>query len=284
MKACHAVSIAVVAIAPTFASAVQARQSGLPGKPTQLIVVTTPSWDSVVGRLRRYERESTSGSWAPVGDAVTVDVGRNGMAWGRGLIPSEDMRDSRDPVKVEGDGRSPAGVFRLGPAFGYAAQATADWKMHYVPITDSVECVDDSASKFYNQIVDRSRVPADWNSSEKMAQAGEAYRWGVVIEQNMRPAVPRGGSCVFLHIWGGQGAGTAGCTAMPQEQLEPILAWLDPAKRPLLVEMPEAEYAKARREWGCRSRIGEGLKWSYRLIGIRLRLNSSRLAKRAVRS
>jgi L,D-peptidoglycan transpeptidase YkuD (ErfK/YbiS/YcfS/YnhG family) len=250
MRVCSAISIVVLAIALAFASSALARQGGLPAASTQLIVVTTPDWNSVVGRLQRYERDAPGGSWMPIGDAVTIDVGRNGMAWGRGLIATEAVRDSHDPVKVEGDGRSPAGVFRIGPTFGYAAHAPAEWKMPYVSITAGVECVDDSASKLYNQVLDRNSVQVDWKSSERMAQAGEAYRWGAVIDQNMNPAVPRGGSCVFLHIWGGQDVGTAGCTAMPQAQLEQILAWLDPKKEPLLAQMPEAEYAKVRSEWG----------------------------------
>jgi L,D-peptidoglycan transpeptidase YkuD (ErfK/YbiS/YcfS/YnhG family) len=245
------ISIASLAIVFVFASTAQASQAGLPDKSTQLIVVTTPDWNSVVGRLQRYERRAADENWTPVGEAVTVDVGRNGMAWGRGLISTDSVREPQDPVKVEGDGRSPAGVFRLGPTFGYAARAPADWKMPYVWIKSSVECVDDSESKFYNRVLDRNTTQTvDWKSSEKMAQAGEAYRWGAVIDQNMDPVVPRDGSCVFLHIWGGQGMGTAGCTAMPQGQLEPILAWLDPKKQPLLVEMPDAEYGKARKEWG----------------------------------
>jgi len=254
MKDLRAASIAALGAAMVFAAMAQSPQSGLPERSTQLIVVTTPDWNSVVGRLQRYERAAASAAWKPVGDPVTVDVGRNGMAWGRGLISTEGLHEPQDPVpdpvKVEGDGRSTAGVFRLGPAFGYAARRPADWKMPYVAITASVECVDDSASKYYNRVIDRNTVSPDWKSSEKMAQAGEAYRWGAVIEQNMHPAVPRGGSCVFLHVWGGQGVGTAGCTAMARGQLEPILAWLDPKKQPVIVEMPEAEYAKARVEWG----------------------------------
>jgi L,D-peptidoglycan transpeptidase YkuD (ErfK/YbiS/YcfS/YnhG family) len=243
--------ICLLTYAPAALILAQHRQQHPMKRSTQLVVVTTPDWNSVVGRLQRYERGAAAESWKPVGDAVTIDVGRNGMAWGRGLISTEGVREPQDPVKVEGDGRSPAGVFRIGPTFGYAAHAPAEWKMPYLSITAGVECVDDSASKFYNDVLDRSTTPAaDWQSSEKMALAGEAYRWGAVIDQNMDPVVPRGGSCVFLHIWGGQGVGTAGCTAMPQEQLEPILSWLDPKKYPLLVEMPEAEYAKVRRDWG----------------------------------
>jgi hypothetical protein len=36
---------------------------------------------------------------------------------------------------------------------------------------------------------------------------------------------------------------------MAQEQLEPILAWLDPAKSPLLVQLPAAQYKKLMKPW-----------------------------------
>jgi L,D-peptidoglycan transpeptidase YkuD (ErfK/YbiS/YcfS/YnhG family) len=215
----------------------------------QMIVVTTPDWSTVEGRLQRYERNAPGAEWERVGDAIGIVVGKKGMGWGAGLMSTDrpSLRSPQDPVKKEGDGKSPAGVFRIGTAFGYAAQKPADWKMPYVPLTPSVECVDDSTSHFYNQIVDRAAVTPDWHSSEHMSEAGVAYRWGAVIDHNVEPATPSAGSCVFMHIWGGSRVGTAGCTAMPQEQLEPILAWLDPAKSPILVQAPVAQYTKLRR-------------------------------------
>jgi D-alanyl-D-alanine dipeptidase len=90
-------------------------------------------------------------------------------------------------------------------------------------------------------------VKPDWNSAEHMRAVGEAYRWGVVVDQNPAPAKKNAGSCVFIHVWSGAGHGTAGCTAMPQAQIESILAWLNPAERPLLVQMPEQQYLLARR-------------------------------------
>jgi D-alanyl-D-alanine dipeptidase len=186
-----------------------------------------------------------------VGDPIAIVVGKKGMGWGAGLMPTDNpsLRSPEDPVKKEGDGKSPAGVFRIGTAFGYAAQKPADWKMAYVHLTPAVECVDDSASHFYNQIVDRSSVSPDWNSSEHMAEAGVAYRWGAVIDHNVNPAVPSAGSCVFMHIWAGPAIGTAGCTAMAQDQLEPILKWLDPANSPILVQLPLAQYQKLKKPW-----------------------------------
>lgn len=219
---------------------------------TQLIVVTTADWTAVPGRLKHYERATPRDAWRPVGEPIEIVVGKTGLAWGMGVLPVDQVRSASDPVKKEGDGKAPAGVFTLGEAFGFAQQPLPGSKMRYVSLTPSVECVDDVASKFYNRVTDRSAVAPDWNSSEHMRNV-DLYRWGIVVGHNggddSKPAVPGGGSCIFLHIWRGAGQGTVGCTAMPQPELESLLAWLDPARKPLLVQMPESVYARLAKEW-----------------------------------
>ena len=153
---------------------------------TQLIVVTTSNWDAVGGRLQRFERDSVHEPWRPSGEPIPIVVGKNGMGWGIGLVATDDpnVRLSSDPVKKEGDGKSPAGIFDLGTAFGYAAQPLPGLKLPYLTLTESIECVDDVGSKYYNRIVDRSTVAPDWNSSEHMRDTGESYRWGIVVDHN----------------------------------------------------------------------------------------------------
>jgi hypothetical protein len=222
-----------------------------------MVLVTTSDWNAVEGRLRRYERATDHEDWRPVGAPISIVVGRNGLAWGIGVVPTDDaqVRPASDPVKREGDGRAPAGVFALGTAFGYASEPLQGLKMPYLNLTLSIECVDDPGSKHYNRIVDRSVVAPDWNSSEHMRNAGESYRWGVVINHNgtvagdTNPPKPGGGSCVFLHIWYGHDQGTAGCTAMSQADLETLLTWLDPARKPLLVQLPESTYERLIDRW-----------------------------------
>jgi len=109
--------------------------------------------------------------------------------------------------------------------------------------------VDDTSSKYYNRLLDRSAVSPDWNSSEKMLRPDGLYRWGIFVAHNATPPQPGGGSCIFMHIWMGPDVGTSGCTAMAQPQLESVLAWLDPALNPLLVQLPAPEYKKLRRRW-----------------------------------
>lgn len=217
---------------------------------TELVVVTTSDWNSQQGTLRRYARSNSRARWKETGEPITVMVGKNGLAWGEGAIRVDaQVAQPADPVKKEGDGRAPAGVFYLSKVFGYSAQEQPGWKMPYVSLTSSVECVDDTNSKFYNQIVDRSTVAPDWNSSEHMLRSDGLYRWGILVEHNSSPAHAGAGSCIFMHIWRGPGQPTVGCTAMPQADLEALIRWLDPARTPLLVQLPEAEYQKLREGW-----------------------------------
>jgi D-alanyl-D-alanine dipeptidase len=170
------------------------------------------------------------------------------MAWGTGL---HGGAIGQGQVKQEGDGRSPAGVFRLNSAFGYAPRERAgEVKLPYVQAIATLECVDDPQSTHYNRIVDRADVEnPDWKSSERMLRDDDQYRWGVVVDQNAK-GEPGCGSCVFLHVWEAPGKGTAGCTAMNPSSMEYLLRWLDAKKRPMLVQLPRAEFERLREAWG----------------------------------
>lgn len=217
----------------------------------QLLIVTTKDWNAVDGELQRYERTEGQ-AWHSVGERIPIVVGRSGMAWGRGLHGElAGLAKASDPVKKEGDGRAPAGIFRLSSAFGYAAREQASQvKLSYVQATKTLECVDDPKSANYNRILDGQRIAApDWKSSEIMQRDDEQYRWGVVVDHNADPPQVQCGSCIFLHIWQAAGKGTAGCTAMPAAKIEGLLFWLDPQQRPLLVQLPQAELARLRERW-----------------------------------
>lgn len=220
----------------------------------QILLVTTPAPDAVDGQLQRYQRSGSGDSWQAVGHAVPIVVGKNGLAWGSGLLPAPA---SASPlIKREGDGKSPAGVFALGTSFGYAAKALPGARLSYLALDAATECVDDTDSRHYNRIVARTAQTPDWNSAERMRDMGESYRWGIVVDHNHiaapaagpQPAAG-GGSCIFLHVWKGPGNGTAGCTAMAQPEIETLLAWLDPQRRPLLVQLTTEQYAAVSQAW-----------------------------------
>jgi L,D-peptidoglycan transpeptidase YkuD (ErfK/YbiS/YcfS/YnhG family) len=225
---------------------------------TQMIAVTTEDWNAVNGQLQQFERDTPKQAWRLVGKPISVVVGKHGLGWGVGLTPIDDPAShmASDPIKQEGDSKAPAGIFALGTAFGYAPTSLPESKMPYLALTPATECVDDTASKQYNQIVERSTVLVDWKSSEHMRSEGESYRWGVVVDHNGAAAtnssarpIPGRGSCIFLHIWKGTGDGTVGCTAMPQPELETVIRWLDPKRNPVLVQLPEQKYLALATRW-----------------------------------
>jgi D-alanyl-D-alanine dipeptidase len=215
----------------------------------QALVVTTADWDSTAATVRRFARATPAARWREVGPPMRAAVGRSGLGWGDGLHPAADS--AAGPVKREGDGRAPAGVFRLSSAFGYAPPSESRWiRLPYHAADVSIECVDDAASAYYNRRVDRDTVArVDWTSHEEMRRNDGLYRLGVWVDHNSAPPAAGRGSCIFLHIWAAPGVATSGCTAFAAGDLELILRWLDPRARPALVQLPEAEYRRLRAGW-----------------------------------
>lgn len=217
---------------------------------TQLIVVTTANWSATTGRLQLFERASPNKKWEKSGSSFEVAVGKTGLGWGAGLVPPSQMKSSpSDPVKKEGDGSAPAGLFSIGTAFGYADQEPAGWKMPYLPLTPNIVCPDDSKSKYYNQLVDQTKVTPDWNDAEQMRSTDGLYTWGLFVDHNANPATPGVGSCIFMHIWKGAGVPTVGCTAMPEDKVQSLIGSLDPARKPLLLQLPAKQYAILKKSW-----------------------------------
>lgn len=235
-----------VSTAPTPAIAATPTSNSI-----QMVVVVTDDWNAVPGVMRRYERDGVRTAWRGVGTDVPVVVGAAGLGWGDGLHGTGSPGEA-GPVKHEGDNRSPAGVFRLTSAFGYAPKVSFPWiKMPYVEATDDYKCVDDVRSMHYNQMLFTSPShPIDWTSAEDMHRRDSLYRLGVVVEHNANGQHVGGGSCIFLHLWPGADGNTSGCTAFAPGAMNDLLAWLDPDAVPVLVQLPRSEYAKLRSSWG----------------------------------
>ena len=212
----------------------------------QLVLVSAADWGAVSAELRCFERQDARSRWTEV-LATKAALGRNGLGWGSGL---HGAPIGSGPVKREGDGKAPAGAFRLIEAFGFASAEDAKLtRFPYRTLTDDIEGIDDPTSRHYNRLVDaRSVGTKEWKSSERMRRAGPVYRWGVVVGHNWNQ-VPGAGSCIFLHVWEGAGVGTSGCTAMPEEQMLQVIRWLDRQKNPILVQLPQAEYQRLRNPW-----------------------------------
>src|SRR5438552_3858894 len=80
--------------------------SQVPNQAKQLIVAIAPEWSSPHATMQCWQRESASMAWKPVfGDPWTVNLGRNGLAWGRGVFSPPSPASG---WKMEKDGKAPA--------------------------------------------------------------------------------------------------------------------------------------------------------------------------------
>ena len=217
----------------------------VPAESGQLVLSVSADWSATTAAVATYER-GPGKAWVKSGPGWTASLGRTGLAWGIGL----HSQAADGPLKKEGDGKSPAGVFDLRDATGYAAEPPAGTRLRYQRASPTLRCVDDVSSAFYNRIVDEGAVAKDWSSAEDMRRPDDLYRLVVVVGHNDAPVKPGAGSCIFLHLRASPSSTTAGCTAFDAPAMEGLMRWLDPARRPVLVQLPQAAYAAVRGSWG----------------------------------
>lgn len=158
---------------------------------------------------------------------------KNGSTWSRndtiGIIAGHIGKNGLSTSKKEGDGCTPAGLFRLGYAFGIREQP--EIKMAYRRITKDSYWVDDPDSRFYNMWIE-GRQYADWTSAERLSDYQREYAYAVIIEYNIPERLPGKGSAIFLHCGDRP---TSGCIAVPEPELLTILKWLDPSRFPKIL-------------------------------------------------
>ena len=218
----------------------------LPANTSQCLVGTSDGWDNSTVTLRLYQKNGSI--WKPVSEAWQARLGKTGLVWGRGLHPIP----AGAVTKKEGDNRSPAGVFAIGGAWGYAASIRKNSALPYHKVTARDLWVEDPASPQYNRNVVLDHDPATaWEKKQQMKQNDAAHSLKLFIAHNAPPnAIPNAGSSIFFHIWRRDGAAaTAGCTTMEKPKLQWLISQIDPAKHPLYVLLPKAEYAKFRAAW-----------------------------------
>ncbi|MFZ5374829.1 MAG: L,D-transpeptidase family protein [Campylobacterota bacterium] len=197
----------------------------------QLVVVVSNDINATSALLQRYEKR---GEWEKVGESVPVTLGRAGMGYA----------SLKEPLKREGDGRSPLGVFEITSAFGYAEQSRS--RLPYLHADDKLICIDDPQDNRYNTI---TRLEGELPKSfERMRREDDVYRYGAVIGYNAAGEQGRG-SCIFLHLNHADNHPTSGCTAMNEADLVVLLEWLDPEKKPKILQIPKSECGEFKKEF-----------------------------------
>jgi L,D-peptidoglycan transpeptidase YkuD (ErfK/YbiS/YcfS/YnhG family) len=213
----------------------------------QLIVSVAPDWNSSQGRLWFFQREA-GGEWRPSGAPIPVLYGKNGLAWGRGMLGTGEP----GLQKKERDGRAPTGVFKIGKIYTYDAALPGGAVYPFRQVTLADAWVDDPKLPNYNQhvVIDNPKNPPPWFDKMKMRHGDFAYRWLVEIRHNSDPPAPNAGSAIFFHIRRGETRPTSGCTTMAEGNLVRLIRWLRADANPAYALLPQSEYDKKWREWG----------------------------------
>jgi L,D-peptidoglycan transpeptidase YkuD (ErfK/YbiS/YcfS/YnhG family) len=184
---------------------------------TRLIIVTVPSMTSVKAMLHTFERRTPAdATWLRAGPPEAAVVGAAGIGW------SEDfdyLARKDEPVKHEGDKRTPAGIFRVAGPFGF--------EPNKLPGYTKLEagrsyCVDDPTSLLYGRIVSRN-LAASVKSTEDMS-AVPGLKRGLRIDYPARRGA-KAGSCIFIQVWDGAEAGTKARIGMPEERVAELQEW-----------------------------------------------------------
>lgn len=222
----------------------------IPSDCTQVIVGKSEGWNSSHASLVLYEKKGQR--WQATIKTWQARLGKNGLAWGCGLHP--DVKSSA-PIKKEGDQRAPAGIFKIGGAYGYATKIARSQKLPYHQITEKDLWVEDETSPHYNEHLILSAAPkTTWQRNAQMRQNDHAHSLKLYIAHNDSilggKPIPGRGSAIFFHIWRDNGAqATAGCTTMPERALTKLIASIQPDQHPVYVILPEQEYQRLKKSW-----------------------------------
>ncbi len=178
----------------------------------RLVLVTADTLNSTTATVERFERHSPNALWQVAGGPATALIGHKGVAWAYAF---RKFAKRGEPVKVEGDKRAPAGFYKIGPSFGFAASQMPN----YVRIDEGMVCVDDLNSPAYNTITRRDRIGPKVHG-ENMSRVPDYARGLLVDYPTDRKA--RAGSCIFIHLQLPGKTGTSGCVALPEPQLAAV--------------------------------------------------------------
>jgi L,D-peptidoglycan transpeptidase YkuD (ErfK/YbiS/YcfS/YnhG family) len=151
-----------------------------------------------------------SQGWLNVG-SMTIPV-----ALGRGGIRAN---------KLEGDGATPRGDFRLLRLWYRADRHPRPRTTLPVQrITPDLAWCEDPGDRRYNRPFRRR----DGEPGDRLRRADNLYDYVIEIDHNARPRVARRGSAVFIHVARPGLKPTAGCIALPLPRLRRLLERLGP--------------------------------------------------------
>ena len=194
-------------------------------KSDQVLIVTTDTWGATHATAALWERQK-DGSWKNSTADNQARIGRNGFSENRS----------------EGDGTTPAGIFRLTAAFGSAKESSTN--LPYSKVEPGDCWISDTNDASYNQWTTRENCSPPNVNMYELAQNNGVYAHAVVIDFNTHPISPGKGSAVFLYrnelLKGSKStttATTAGVTLSESDLME-VFRKLDEDAHPVIVMGP----------------------------------------------
>jgi len=182
------------------------------GQARRLVLVTADKLTSIRASVQRFERAAADAPWRQNGGPATALIGHNGVGWAHAF---RSFARNREPLKVEGDKRAPAGFYKIGRSFGSATSQ----RPGYMRIGEGMVCVNDPASPAYNTITTRAKV--GWQVYGENMWRVPDYRKGLLVDYPTNRKA-RAGSCIFIHLQLPGKTGTSGCVALPEPQFEAL--------------------------------------------------------------
>ncbi|MDD5149251.1 MAG: L,D-transpeptidase family protein [Flavobacterium sp.] len=184
------------------------------GNVQQLLVVYNEQPESFTSVFVALEKKDDK--WIVKQEPITAGIGKNGFALSN--------------QKIEGDGKSPTGIFRLGKLFSYEKQTNT--LLENQQTTKDDKWIDDVNSPDYNKHVSGD---TDAKSYENLLLSNDAYKYCTVIEYNTNPVVKGKGSAIFFHLATKVPNFTSGCIAINEEYMKSMIDWLDPKQNPTII-------------------------------------------------
>jgi L,D-peptidoglycan transpeptidase YkuD (ErfK/YbiS/YcfS/YnhG family) len=180
----------------------------------QLLVVYNYKPESFTAVFVALEKNGKN--WVVNQSPIEAGVGKNGFA-----LPNQ---------KVEGDGKSPTGIFRLGKLFSYEKQLHS--LLENQQTTKEDKWIDDVNSPDYNKHIIGA---TDAKSYENLLLNTDVYKYCMIIEYNTNPVIKGKGSAIFFHLALKPASFTSGCVAINEESMKLMVNWLDPKQNPTII-------------------------------------------------
>ncbi len=180
----------------------------------QLLVVYNEKPESFTATFVALEKKDNK--WVVKQLPIEAGIGKKGFA-----LPQN---------KMEGDGKSPTGIFKLGKLFSYEKQNHT--LLENRQTTKEDKWIDDINSSDYNKYVNGF---TDAKSFENLLLKKDTYKYCVVIEYNTNPIIKGKGSAIFFHLAIKKPYFTAGCVSIEEKQMQLMINWLDPKQNPTII-------------------------------------------------